>query len=279
MIDTLYVNGCSWSAGNELELSPEFLTFMQQNGWRRQDDTDSFNWNLIDSTGKLVSRVEYHWDKFNWAGGLQQLLSEHRPVNLVNQAAGGGSNDRILRTTTEYVKSLPADKRQSTLIVIGWTVADRSEIMVDQHWQRFNPTERFSSTVDINQLNDTVRIAQYDQYQQHYVTTAFNDRQRIHNYFQTVYLLSNLLDHLGIPYYFFNALPAWWSADFDLAAEFADDINWAESHRNIHKIYDSMFEYVRENNLPVAPYGHPLSSSHRAWSSHLYHHLLQRNII
>ena len=281
MTDTLYVNGCSWTAGSEVELSPEFLQFMQQQGLSRQDAADPFNWNLVDSAGNMVSTVDQHWDQFNWAGRLRQLVSAD---TLINQAAGGGSNDRILRTTTEYVKSLPANQRHSTLIVIGWTVADRSEIMVDQHWQRFNPVQQFSTTVDTRLLSDPARIAQYDVYQQHYVSTVFNDRQRIHNYFQTVYLLSNLLDNLGIPYYFFNALPAWWHAgsdevSFDVITEFASELAWAESHTNIHNRHDSMFGFVHENNLPVAQYGHPLCSSHQHWASHLYNHLLLRNII
>lgn len=284
MIDTLYTNGCSWTAGSEVELSPEFLTFMQKNGWSRQNAADPFNWNLVDAAGNMVTTVDQHWDKFNWAGKLQQLVSTDNLITLVNQASGGGSNDRILRTTTEYVKSLPAKRRRSTLIVIGWTVADRSEIMVDQHWQRFNPVQQFSTTVDTRLLSDPARIRQYDQYQQHYVTTVFNDRQRIHNYFQTIYLLSNLLDHLKIPYYFFNALPAWWHAgaaeiSFDVITEFASEVAWAESHKNIHNRHDSMFGYVHGNNLPVAEYGHPLSISHQAWASHLYDHLLLRNII
>lgn len=281
MIQTVYTNGCSWTAGNELENSPEFLKFIRRHRWHLQDSTDPLNWNLLDRKNKLICTVDQHYDKFNWPGQLQQLLSAN---NLVNQAAGGGSNDRILRTTTEYVKSLPANKRHSTLILIGWTIADRSELLADQHWQRFNSAQPFSHTVDRLYLTDNKRILQYDQYQQHYINTVLNDRQRVHNYFQTIYLLSNLLDNLGIPYYFFNALPAWWSAgadqvSFDVVSEFSTDISWLESHNNIHSRHDTMFGYVYQQSLPTAPWGHPLATAHQHWASHLYNHLLLRNIV
>lgn len=281
MIKRLYVNGCSWTAGNEIECSPEFEQFIKEQGWQRTDASDPLNWDLQDAQGKLVSTVDKHYDLFNWAGELKQQLGAEQ---LINDATGGGSNDRVVRTTVEYVKHLSPARRKNTLVVIGWTIADRSEILIDRHWQRFNPAQQFSQTVDRIVLQDNLLIEQLDQYQQQYVSYVFNDRQRVHNYFQSLYLLSNLLDNLGIPYYFFNALPAWWNAggdqiSFDVLTEFASEINWLESHKNIHSRHDTMFGYVHQNNLPVAPYGHPLAAAHKSWAQHLHNHLLLRNIV
>jgi hypothetical protein len=281
MIETLYVNGCSWTAGNELETDPEFLKFMRRHRWRRQDPDDDINWNLINRRGQVVCTADQHFDLFNWAGELKKLIGAN---TLINAAAGGGSNDRVVRTTIEYVRTLSPLQRSKTLIVIGWTLAERSEIMVGQHWQRFNPAQLFSETADRQYITDQRQLTSIDQTQQYYLSTIFNDRQRVHNYIQSVYLLSNLLDNLGIHYYFFNALPAWWTAgsdqvSFDVVTEFSSDLLWQEQHRHIHSRHDTMFGYVHKHNLPTARYGHPLSQAHKKWAQHLFGYMHYKNIL
>jgi hypothetical protein len=56
----------------------------------------------------------------NWPSALGQLLDQ--PV--VNHAAGGGSNDRIYRTTIEYCNT-----QHPNYVVIGWTNLVRNELL------------------------------------------------------------------------------------------------------------------------------------------------------
>jgi hypothetical protein len=97
-------------------------------------------------------------------------------------------------------------------------------------------------------------------------------------------LLSNLLDNLKIKYYFFNALPAWWSAgssstSYDVQAEFPEQLIWADTHTKFHPREDSMFKYVNQNNYPVAQYGHPMFRGHEMWANHLLTAMQNRKII
>jgi len=281
MIETLYVNGCSWTAGNEIESDPGFKLFTESKGWKLQDPLDPINWNLVDADGQLVSRVDEHYNTFNWAGRLQQAL---KLPHLINDATGGGSNDRILRTTVQHIMSMPEQDRKHTLVVIGWTVSDRSEIYVGNDWHRFNAAQPFSSTADRYFLPDETILKNIDKFQEDYILNVFSDYQRVHNYFQTIYLLSNLLDNLKIKYYFFNALPAWWNAgsssvSCDVQAEFPEQLIWADTHTKFHPREDSMFKYVNQNNCPVAQYGHPMFQGHEMWANHLLTAMQNRKII
>ena len=281
MIDTLYVNGCSWTAGNELECDPGFKLFIESKGWKLQDPSDPINWNLVDAAGNLASRVDEHYNTFNWAGRLQKLL---KVPKLINDAAGGGSNDRILRTTVQRIMSMPERDRKRTLVVIGWTASDRSEIYVGNDWHRFNATQPFSSTADRYFLPDETVLKKIDKFQEDYILNVFSDYQRVHNYFQTVYLLSNLLDNLKIKYYFFNALPAWWIAgssevSCNVQGEFPEQLMWHDNHNKFHPRGDSMFKYVFDNKCPPAPYGHPMFQGHEMWANHLLGTMKTRRIL
>ena len=281
MIKTLVVNGCSWTAGNELEHDPAFEALIHSVGLRKHNPQDYNDWNLVDNTGEIVSSFDKFYDQLNWAGRLREKLAI---PDLVNLSTGGGSNTRILRTTIDHVTTLPEDKRSETLIVVGWTISERDELYVADSWQRWNATQTFSSTVDRLTLNNDKLIKKLDKFQEDYIALVHNDYAAVYRYFQQSYLLANLLDNLGIHYFFFNALPAWFSAgplasNIDIVEKFNQQIQWQETHRKMLSNNDTMFEFVNLGSYPVAPYKHPLSQGHLAWANYIYETLLKRQLI
>jgi hypothetical protein len=279
MIKRLVVNGCSWTSGNELEHSPEFIKLINDTGLRKQDPKDYNNWNLLDKNNQLVSRFDQYYDQFNWAGYLKEKLDI---PELVNLSTGGGSNTRILRTTIDYVMSLPRRSLRQTLVVIGWTASDRDEIYVNNGWQRWNATQAFSTTVDRLLFDDKKKIKKIDKMQQDYIANVQSDYAAVFKYFQQCYLLANLLENLKIPYVFFNALPTWWAsgplaADID-ADEFSNHIEWQQQNNRF--ITDTtMFNFINDGDYPLAPYKHPLAQGHAAWADYLYNDLTERQLI
>lgn len=87
----LFANGCSWTAGGALE--PYY-------------NTDQERLELI------------------WPHHLGTMLQAEKVVNL---AAGCGSNQRILRTTLNWVLRQPAEVLKNTLAIIQWTEYSRYE--------------------------------------------------------------------------------------------------------------------------------------------------------
>jgi hypothetical protein len=283
MIDTLYVNGCSWSSGNELEEDPKFVEYIEKIGLRKQDTSDPFNWNLIDADGRLAGTYDQHYNQFNWSRELQHILNI---PNLVNHAVGASSNRKILRNTLEYVRSRTPQQLEKLLIVIGWTDSTRNELYVNNSWQRFNLTQPFSTTYDYNNIRhlSTEQLKQIDKMQELFTVCTDSEYMGVHDYFNSVYLLANTLENLKVKYMFFNALPAWWSAgnlktNFDVENSFAQEIKHHNEHNNIMHHKDSMFDFVNRNNYPVGQFLHPLSLAHTDWAKHLNTELKNRNIL
>lgn len=271
MIDTLYVNGCSWTMGSELQTDPKLIKFIQDKGLRFYNPADPIDLKLLDNNDALAGYAFDYFNNFNWAGRVKEQL---KIKNLINDAAGGGSNSRILRTTIEFILTLSEKQRKSTLIVIGWTDTGRDEILLKNTWQYFNVTQPFSTTVNSPEITDIEFIKKIDKFQENYIVDIYEDRVGVRKYFQSIYLLSNLLENLGIRYYFFSALPQWWTDGHLKINHIVEDelpvyVKWYENHRFIHPMRDNMFTFIGNSQFPLGKYRHPLSEGHAAWADYL----------
>ncbi len=240
--------------------------------------------NVKDSNDNLVGVAAKFWNEFTWGKNIADKLN----LNLINDSTGGASNDRIVRTTVDYVRNLTPDQRKHTLVIIGWSNADRNEICVkDTHdvpgWFRFNTTRKFSETLTLDHTLSLSQIERIDKVHKLWMTEVFSEYERIHRYMQGVYLLSNLLENLGIRYYFFNALPIWYVFSDEILEQrqidFGDWLGWHDSHTNIQPIHDTMQYFIHEHGYKLAPGKHPLVDGHRAWAEHLIHAMKDRNIV
>jgi hypothetical protein len=284
LIDTLYVNGCSWTAGNELDEDPIFVENLAKRGMTLHLTENQSVVNVKDSNDTIVGIAAEFWNEFTWAKNLADKLN----LNLINDSTGGGSNDRIVRTTVDYVRNLTPEQRSCTLIIIGWTFSNRNEICVKDtrnipEWFRFNATHKFSEALTLDHTLGSSQIDLLDKVHKLWMTEVFNDHERVHSYFQGVYLLSNLLENLGIRYYFFNALPCWYVFGDEMAAQiqtgFGSWLSWHDNHTNIQDIDHTMQHFMRESGYRIAPGKHPLVEGHRAWAEHLFETMKDRKIV
>ena len=284
MIDTLYVNGCSWTAGNELDEDPIFAEQLAKRGMTLHPTERHGVVNVKDSNDNNVGIAADFWNEFTWAKHLADKLN----LNLINDSAGGGSNDRIVRTTVDYVRNLTPEQRSRTLIIIGWTLSIRNEICVKDkqsvpNWYRFNATRKFSETLTFDHTLSSAQVEQIDKVYKLWMTDIFNDYERVQSYFQGVYLLSNLLENLGIRYYFFNALPLWYFVSDEMVGEIQNNLGswlgWHNNHTNIQAIDSTMQHFVREHNYKIASGGHPLVEAHATWAEELLRELTTKNIL
>ena len=91
---TLFVNGCSWTYGGGLD----------------QPDTKE--------------RITDLHDNIVWPAHVKRLMNFDKQVNL---AEGCGSNQRICRTTFDWVMQQDADTLKNTTAIIQWSHEDRYE--------------------------------------------------------------------------------------------------------------------------------------------------------
>jgi hypothetical protein len=254
MTKLLYANGCSWTAGNGIEYDPSLK-------------------NVV--TGDIS---KYQINK-NWA----YVLSEKLGRKCINEGQGAGSNKRMVRTTCNYIQSLPEEYYKDLLIILGWTSIDRNEIYLQDGeqgmWCLFNASQPVSNQA--LPFSKTF-LRNIDNFQKNYILDIFNYKSNYTYFFQEIYLMSNLLENLGIKYLFFNSLPWTWNlytAGANIEEEFSVQLAKIRkpnilSTRQTDMSLNVMAEFCRINKLPMAPDHHTMIEGHAAWAEHLYKELL-----
>lgn len=117
MKTTLFTNGCSWTWGGGLD---EY--------WQTEND-----------------RLELVWPHH-----LGNLLGI---TDIVNLSIGSGSNQRILRTTLNWLLSKTPEELKNTIAVIQWTELSRYEYYVPK---RNDPIENIEDRWVLNKIDSVV---------------------------------------------------------------------------------------------------------------------------
>lgn len=276
MIKTLYVNGCSWTEGHLLEEQQETRDYAKQQGY---DFVSKFE---IKKDGEFVVYPFVNfYNKFNWAGNIAQALNI---PTIVNEAVGAASNDRIVRTTIDYVRNMSDEEKKTTFIIIGWSIPDRGEIYLDdkhgvEHWCRFHASHPFRETLTWPHLN-TEFVERIDKFHQQYIVDVHTDYSRIHYFFQQSYLLANLLEHHSIKYYFFNSFPVDWRAwaHDSTISKFAKEL---KDYRKLSvlDVHDNFFNYIEHDSSCQLSDGHPNIKGYQVWADHILKDMKRKGIV
>jgi hypothetical protein len=160
----IYTNGCSMTYGSELHDDP---------------------------VTQVCTDHEYRW-RYSWPGRLRGLLDAD---GVYNDAVPSGSNDRIVRTTIDFVArwsrlGLPVE---SLLMVVGWTHPARREFFVTGDYRQVVPHHSY----DIRALNRLVA---------RYRSVATSAEEAAERYVTQVAALRGFLDQQGISFLFFNGV-------------------------------------------------------------------------
>ncbi|MFJ6569429.1 DUF6071 family protein [Streptomyces sp. NPDC091292] len=158
----VYANGCSMTYGAELV-----------------DD--------IDQDPALQRYREDH----SWPARLGDFLDADR---VVNDAVISGSNDRIVRTTIDWLAEHGETAENGhLLVVIGWSGAMRREFYVDGEFRQVIPYQP-QQHPDVQKLTDVYR------------EVAWNDRECGARLSTQLLSLQSFLSLHRIPYLFFDAI-------------------------------------------------------------------------
>ena len=138
------------------------------------------------SSGAELEDISNAWPNY---------LSKKLSWTLVNHAASGCSNDRIYRTTTDYINSLT--NYDNLYIIIGWTSWEREEWLVDGEYYQVNASGmNYFPTADLRERYKNW-MANYDPD----ITTVRGN----HKWHGKIWDLHQTLSSKGIPHLFFNA--------------------------------------------------------------------------
>jgi hypothetical protein len=243
----MYVNGDSWTVGTAIEQDPIFIKEIKKQG--------------SDEYGRLVQH-------YTWSGQLSKMFN----AECINQAQAGGSNHRIVRTTCEYIQSIPKEEHKDLFVVIGWTSCDRQELHINDRYYVYNPAFTFSC----DKLRDGIPfdiLYDIDRYQKIYITHLFDEYPLLVTYYQQKYLLANYLENLGIKYYFFDAIHNVWDKNKCVHNDYCDSKEKMLSEYNV-KFKPTMIDFCKEFDI-ITPCFHTLTSGHNKWANILYKDILR----
>jgi len=126
------------------------------------------------------------------AGGIPfsygKHLSDRLNATFICHAYAGGSNDRIIRTTKNYLKN-----NTPNLIIIGWSTWDREEWFYDNQYYQINSSGHSKLPQEL--------VQKYKQWVIDEPSTRFDAECRNH---QKIWDLHLELSNKEIPHVFFN---------------------------------------------------------------------------
>jgi len=232
----LYVNGCSHSAAAEAAVP---------HAW------------ACDDGALWKSGTEPH--PANLAVSYGQHIADAVGAELVCEASSGGSNDRIIRTTKQWIERNP-DKLQHTFMVLQWTTWEREEWFYNNVWWQVN-----ASGID------TVPPELEERYKKFIIDVDWSVKTpEAHDKIWAMHLY---LKELGIRHLFFSGHSTF--------SDIQKQHDWGRSYMHPYSREDSYHNWLKNNG---GTYANPQSyhfdaKSHCIWAEHVLQYIKDNNLL
>jgi hypothetical protein len=232
----LYVNGCSHSAAAEAAV-PHAWAIDDGQYWDR--GTEPHPANLAVSYGRHIA------DALN--------------AEMVCQASSGGSNDRIIRTTIDWVEN-NRNRLAETFMILQWTTWEREEWFYENTWYQVN-----ASGIDI------VPDALQERYKNYVINVDWNVKTlQAHD---KIWNMHQYLKGLGIRHLFFSGHSTF--------SDIQNQHNWDKEYMHPYIREESYHNWLKNNG---GTYSHPEgyhfdAKSHRLWADHVLQYIKDNNLL
>lgn len=246
----LYVNGDSHAAGGEINNSYNMA----------QDDPDIHN-DRGPHPGNLPDSFGY-------------LLAEQLNCKLEIDARSGCSNDRIIRTTRDYL----CTNKKDVFVLIGWSTFDRKEVIINGERLCFSPgMTNIDDPLVFGVKNLTTvkhnRTA-VEEYKKYIMSldreTVNNNTKRWH---KKIFEFHQELTDQGIPHLFFNTY-----GFFDQPDQ--PQYNWNNCFIGAYNQQDVYWHWLQSQGFNTVNGGyHYGAAAHRAWTNRLHNWLTDHQLI
>ena len=231
----LYANGCSHTAAAEAVLPYGFA----------EDDSELYH----------LGRRPH---PLNLAASWCTHLARDLDLTLYCDAESAASNDRILRTTREWIANNP-EKLNNTFMVIQWTTWEREEWLHDDGtWYQVN-----ASGVDI--VPDEWRR----RYQQFILSVNWDKKtQEAH---EKIWALHVELQELGIPHLFYSG--------YSTFSDIQNCQDWGVSYLEPYNRQGSYNAILQQNGHVPTKWYHFDAKGHCFWAQYLLQYIKQNNLV
>jgi len=242
MIKTLYANGDSWTFGQELK-----------------DD--------------IADHLDYKfYNTWPW-----HVAQELKIPQLVNEAQGGGSNDRIFRKTIDYIRNYKG-KPEELLVIVAWTTYERFELPVAVKREHNNGYTNWES-LDIEYtsmlMNSKPNVTDKLMLDYHMNRTMLNSSKvNSYKFFNLQWLLKQVCDNLGVKLLQTYALD---NPEFVLGRPEANE-KWLDAISPYPISFNRQLMEVEHLEDVRAPGRHPNEQGHKLIAKNIVAYLKQQNM-
>lgn len=197
-----------------------------------------------------------------FANQLANLLE----ADLFNDAYAGASNDRILKTTNDYINQHSPD-----LVIIGWSSSEREDWFINGEYKSVN-----SFRVNTNDLDQQSQWEYWANNKSGWLSGDYAYEKELCKYWNTKIFNFHLeLSYKNIPHLFFNAIYS-----FNTRGS-VYEYNW---NNNFYGPYDKNLAMIQWADLAgyqqITPgKWHFKKDAHTNWANILYNHLINYDIV
>ena len=174
-----------------------------------------------------------------WPGLLDKFLD----CKVTNLAIGGADNNRIFRTTCEYIYD---SGELPDYIILGWSSLTRYELPHSSgRYIRLTP-------IGVPKFDDDCNIENYTNVSQYYYDNLFSEKLNYKMFINNLHVLKDLCDYKKIKLINFMSF---------------EQIRVPESMIWIPEAESTMQKYLIENNLSVVKSGHTGPDGQLYWAN------------
>lgn len=229
----LYANGCSHTAAAEAVVPDAFA---------------------IDDGRSGIDRRPH---PLNLAASWCTHLAHDLGMDLICDAESASSNDRIARTTREWIAA-NSDQLNNTFMVIQWTTWEREEWLHEGTWYQVNASGA-----------DWVPEELRQRYKQFVINVNWSEKtQQAH---EQIWKLHRELAELNIPHLFYNG----YSTFGNIQKYYNWGMNYLEPYSNRHS-YATILQ--QHGHSPTAGY-HFDAKGHCFWAKYLLQYIKHNNLV
>lgn len=250
---TLFANGCSWTYGGGLDI-------------------------------KITS--DFFLKKTVWPEHLKNLMNYDRAVNL---AAGCGSNQRIFRTTLDWILKQEPETLKNTTAVIQFTQWSRKEFyfpseieteyLQDNEYKRWAKLNIHGSVIEHNISNalgitDQAKIQLYqDMLEFNHTATykMYTEIEGLYSYLSYCAAMANLFEKYEIEYYFWDFLNITPDIPEPFLQHLLSSYPWLERDSIRHQWpYQRLRDLAPDHPYYVGQDNHPSVLGHKQIAEHIF---------
>jgi hypothetical protein len=205
------------------------------------------------------------------------FLGEYFGVPVENFALRGSNNDRILRSTIEYMHSIQK-KYKNPLVIIGWSFIRRIEVWYYGNYQKIIQKIPDSNQSRLITLDNIFYEGMATLEQKALINSDMNVHKQLTDFYTKLYLFGKLVESLDWDYLCFSAAK---NTDCPIDCfpyiNSLNQVQWVDQNTNFYQLHNFCIQdWAFENDQDCKPEtGHLSESGHKKFSKYILRNMLQ----